>query len=369
MRVLFTSLVNPQHLRPMVPLAWALRSAGHEVVVASAPNMTGAATAFGLSAIGFGDPIDPVGSMRKRRTAEVGRPGPERYRETGRRLGALAGRSVDELLAFAREWRPELVVHCPMDACGPVVAAALGVPSVLHRWGVDTFGPYTEGVAESLVDTYARLGVAPAADVVVDPAPASLQRTDVPRGLPMRYVPVNGAAVVPSWTLRPPRKPLVCVTFGNTNVSVGASPLVSAVLAALSGFDVVAAIRAEDRVLVGPADDVRIVESVPLELFLHRCSLLVHHGGSGSSFAAITAGCPQLVLPQTVDAFEYGDAIERQGSGHTVEAREDQQDPATLRSLVTKILGSRGHLDAAAELRAENAARPSPAQVADQLTM
>jgi UDP:flavonoid glycosyltransferase YjiC (YdhE family) len=358
----------------MVPLAWALRSAGHEVVVASAPNMTRWATGFGLCAFGFGEDIDPVGSMRKRKSAAYGgRPSAERYRETGRRIGSLAARTVDELLTFAEAWRPDLVVHCPMEFSGRVVAAKLGVPAVLHRWGVDTFAPFTEGAVESLVDTCTRFDVDPALlfpALVADPCPASLQSTEVPVGLPMRYVPVNGATVLPPWVLQPAERRRVCVTFGNTAVTMGGAPMMRAVFQAFEGLgvEVVAAMRAEDRDEFGAAGEhVRIVESVPLELFLGSCGLLVHHGGSGSSFAAIEAGCPQLVLPQSVDSFEFGEAIERQGAGHTLESAERQQDPGEIIRLAGKILDSDSYESAAAALAAENAGRPTPAQVADQL--
>ena len=35
MRVMLTPWPNPAHLYPIVPLAWALQSAGHEVCIAS----------------------------------------------------------------------------------------------------------------------------------------------------------------------------------------------------------------------------------------------------------------------------------------------------------------------------------------------
>ncbi len=38
MRVLFTTYAEKTHFLAMAPLAWALRTAGHEVVVASQAN-------------------------------------------------------------------------------------------------------------------------------------------------------------------------------------------------------------------------------------------------------------------------------------------------------------------------------------------
>nr|WP_238937357.1 peptidase S8 [Streptomyces clavuligerus] len=56
MRVLFTVWPNPSHLYPVVPLAWALRSAGHEVCVAAHPEVADAIAAVGLTAVPLGDP-------------------------------------------------------------------------------------------------------------------------------------------------------------------------------------------------------------------------------------------------------------------------------------------------------------------------
>ena len=45
MRVLVTTAAEKPHFLGLVPLAWALRSAGHEVVVASQPELAGAVSA------------------------------------------------------------------------------------------------------------------------------------------------------------------------------------------------------------------------------------------------------------------------------------------------------------------------------------
>ncbi|MFD9248094.1 hypothetical protein ACFV0D_40525, partial [Streptomyces sp. NPDC059556] len=58
MRVLFTLFPGAAHLYPVVPLARALLAAGHEVRVASHPELTGAVTAAGLAAVEIGDRVD-----------------------------------------------------------------------------------------------------------------------------------------------------------------------------------------------------------------------------------------------------------------------------------------------------------------------
>ena len=58
MRVLFTVVSSTSHLYPIVPLAGALRGAGHEVCVASHPDMVEAITAAGLTAVSVGETVD-----------------------------------------------------------------------------------------------------------------------------------------------------------------------------------------------------------------------------------------------------------------------------------------------------------------------
>jgi UDP:flavonoid glycosyltransferase YjiC (YdhE family) len=55
MRVLFTTFAWPSHYYPMVPLAWALRLAGHEVRMTSQPELLPTMRASGL-------PVTPVGT-------------------------------------------------------------------------------------------------------------------------------------------------------------------------------------------------------------------------------------------------------------------------------------------------------------------
>ena len=50
MRVLMTSVAVEAHFNGMVPLAWALRAAGHEVHFASHPALTEPIAAAGLTA-------------------------------------------------------------------------------------------------------------------------------------------------------------------------------------------------------------------------------------------------------------------------------------------------------------------------------
>src|SRR2546423_897400 len=58
MRVLFLTVPNKSHIYISTPLAWALRNAGHEVYVASQPELADVITPTGLIGVGVGDPAE-----------------------------------------------------------------------------------------------------------------------------------------------------------------------------------------------------------------------------------------------------------------------------------------------------------------------
>ncbi|MFE3805597.1 glycosyl transferase family 28, partial [Streptomyces sp. NPDC059131] len=54
MRVLFTTFAATSHLHIQIPLAWALRSAGHDVCVASQPDLVEYISHTGLTGVAVG---------------------------------------------------------------------------------------------------------------------------------------------------------------------------------------------------------------------------------------------------------------------------------------------------------------------------
>ena len=58
MRVLVVTWGWRSHLYPLVPLAWALRAAGHDVVVAGPPDLVDVITGAGLPAVPVGRLLD-----------------------------------------------------------------------------------------------------------------------------------------------------------------------------------------------------------------------------------------------------------------------------------------------------------------------
>jgi UDP:flavonoid glycosyltransferase YjiC (YdhE family) len=352
------------HVRSIAPLAWALRSAGHEVVVVSRPNMLPTILARGLPARAVGTDLDIIGGLRR------ALPAGSSVQETWGRadshdhlIGAAhqsaenAQQILGELREFAGRWRPDLVVYDPLEYAARLVADELGVPSVRHRWAVD---PYTTTLDTEALRT---LGVdgALAPDLVLDPCPPSLQLPGVPAGQSVRYLPDNGGGEVPDWTLDTPTRPTVCVCLGTEALSLGGGPAFRNTIAALATLDVdvIAAVNPRDLDHAGAVPEhIRVVNLVPLRYFLHQCTAIVHHGGAGCLLTAVAAGLPQLVLPVIGDQFANGERIAATGAGVCLDSMADQRDPAAVSTAIRQVLEDAALTTGAKALQAENDHQP-----------
>lgn len=163
MRVLVTALV-PSHIVPMVPLTWALRAAGHQVLVAGDAELVKFAAAAGLDTrlVGGGETrqrLTRPGAVAMPDRAGMDRRADSEWDAVGERWRTRLGGYIDDLVTLGRAWEPDLVVTDPVEFGGLVVAAALGVPGVIHRWGPDDFtSPLLRQAKVQLHDLCAEFG-------------------------------------------------------------------------------------------------------------------------------------------------------------------------------------------------------------------
>jgi glycosyltransferase len=277
-------------------------------------------------------------------------------------------------LRFARAWRPDLIVSDPMEFGALIVAGALRVPAVHHRWGIDsTSTPAWRPARHTLAGTCARLGLGelPRPAIVLDPCPAGLQAPGAARGAPIRYVPHNGSGPVPGWALKRPAARRVCVCLGRLTPAMNGLPLLRRIVEAVAGIpdvEAVLAVDASHRESLGDLPpSARIAGNVPLASFLDPCDMVIHHGGSGTGMTATALGCPQLVLPGLQDQFAFGDRIAACGAGITIDDATRQNDVVALREATGAVLTQSHFRESASSLRASIAAMPAPAAVAATL--
>ncbi|MCK7624210.1 activator-dependent family glycosyltransferase [Streptomyces sp. RS10V-4] len=409
MRVLFVANPEKAHVLPMLPLAWALRTAGHEVRVAATPWFTDVITQAGLTAVPVGRDYDLWELLRRQMHTlpdwsyrpEYGLPAPydvaqdpsradwdhlvKGYEEIVRLWHKPASFPlIADLVRFARQWGPDLVLWEPLAMAAPIAAEAVGAAHGRLLWSADAFGvtrahflrlrdAQPEGArTDPLADWlggYARMHGGEFTESMVtghftvDQLPASLRLPGGPPVLPMRFVPYGGPAVLPKWLWTPPERPRVALTMGVSSTDHGAGYEIDVqdVLDALDDLDieVVATVaEAEQRKLARVPANARLVPYVPLHALAPTCDLAIHHAGFGTFLTMAQHPVPQLLLPWDFDGPVLGRRAAEQGGSLTIGA-ERATVPA-VREAVLRLLGEPGFRERAAALGDELRALPSP---------
>lgn len=413
MRVLFVVWPGPAHLYPVVPLAWALQGAGHEVRVGSHPSMSGAMTSLGLAAVELGDAAVPVtgpgkafpeGEWEKlERVDEVlglEAPGSDPWEIFRRFLlpgvwdflppGVAAGGSrpgVDDLVAFTRGWRPDLVVW---DPCWPAAAVAAAVCGAAHArlvycqdyfaWSLDRYAEHDDlgvvdhPVAEVVGPVAEAYGVELSAELLygqwtLDLMPAGLGLATTARRVPVRCVFTPTQTVVPEWLLEPPGRPRVAMSLGLSQRQFiqGGWDYVPGLMEAVAGLDieVVATLNAVQLADLGsvPAN-VRVVDYLPLNQLLPTCAAVIHHGGVGTFAAAANHRVPQLVTDLDAPVFmKYPVAPSTAAylAGHGAGVSLDiAGSPEAMRKQLSLVLEDPSFNDGAERVYEDLLATPSP---------
>jgi UDP:flavonoid glycosyltransferase YjiC (YdhE family) len=352
MRVLVVAAPLIGHVFPLVPLARALRDAGHEVLFATAGD--------GLRVAGF-EVRDVVPGFRFGRVAAgtaLRHPllirdelaGTAGTRMVGHLFGAVNDRMLDGVERTARQWRPDRIVFEPLAAAGAVVAARLGVPGILHE--------------NSLYDGPALLAAtrmrgrpelaAPAAVIRIAPASVAGRGTH----LPMRFVPYAGDRPLPEQLAGPPRRPRILVSR-STVAQPGPDRMMSRVAEAAAHVDAdVVLIRSTVRRL---PPNVHAVDWVPIPAALAAGAAIVHHGGAGTTLSALQAGAPQLIVRGAGDRRHNAELVAARGAGLAADGRDIT--PALLTRLVTDPVVAKS----AREVSAEIAAMPPPEHLVEAI--
>src|SRR5947209_12830626 len=74
----------------------------------------------------------------------------------------------------------------------------------------------------------------------------------------------------------------------------------------------------------------------PFRQLLPLCGAVVHHGGVGTTAAALEAGCPQLVLPLAWDQPDNAARVRRLGVGAALGAR--RRSSGHLRRALARLM-------------------------------
>jgi vancomycin aglycone glucosyltransferase len=111
-------------------------------------------------------------------------------------------------------------------------------------------------------------------------------------------------------------EPPVLVSFGSADPVMKDAPAVYARLCGtLTGLGHRVLLVTSQTVPDDSLGNVHRAGFLPHAKVMPRCSLVIHHGGIGTVFAAARAGIPQLVVPRMLDQFFWAERVRELGLG------------------------------------------------------
>lgn len=377
MRILCSTTPMEGVFAPMVPLATALVAQGHEVLVATAPQLIPRVRSTGLTAVAAG-PNAPEAAAQAVALPEF-RAGTQPWR-----IGAvmfsrvMAPAKLPELQAIAEDFRPDIVVHAPVDLAAPVLAAVRGIPSITYGTGLLLEDELIGAMAEWVAPLWHSAGLPPDKYAglyrhgYIDPVPRSLQPDLGPAAAIsqpiMPAIPGSADDPLPDWALQLGGRPVVYVSLGTVpifNQPAAFGPL-------LDGFtdldvDVVVTVGTDtDPSVLGPQPpNIHVAQWLSLAALLPRCDAVLCHGGAGTTLAALSHGIPLVLSPRGADQFPTAARCQTAGVARVL--LSDQVTPATVRAAILAVLEEAPYRDAAEHIQSEIMQMPSAHAAADGL--
>jgi UDP:flavonoid glycosyltransferase YjiC (YdhE family) len=382
MRVLCSTTPMEGVFGPFIALGRALVTQGDELIIATGPDLPTRAGTNGMRFVPAGMSA-MEGAVAAMWDAEVqAAPPGDRIRFPAAMFGAVIPTAkLPALRTLAAAWRPDLIVHPPVDLAGPLVAAELGVPSVCYGFGQPFDASVVDAIAVRVSPMWEAAALVPDSyggiyrGLYLDPCPPSLRGVDdeVPAAegvQPIRpEVPGDLAAALPEWARELGNRPVVYVSLGTApqfNQPASFRPLLAG-LADTEVEVVVTVSRLHDPAALGELPPtVHVEQWLPLAPLLARCHAVVCHAGTGTTLASLVAGLPLVLIPQGADQFDNARACQRAGAAQVLLG--DQVTPEAVREAVNAVLPDASPERTAAQgLAAEIAAMPSSTDVAHTL--
>lgn len=387
MRILFTCVPGIGHVNDLLPVVRAAEAAGHRVAVATAPT-------FGARFVDADVEMLPSGfdwSQTDRESL------PQFHHRRGPALPAFAEVAamgmVDDLLAHAKRFEPDLIVWDTMEFGGWVAGELLGVPQAAVASGMGTPRTIVRLLAGTQLAALAeKYGLAPDPELRRMFGHPYLHRKprilDLPYAEPMageyRFRPAMFDEPAPpalDWLDPTDERPLVHVSLGTTFIDSPAAHTVNAtVIAALADEPVrlVVTIGAHaDPASYGlvPANTV-LVSYVDHKALLPHCAMFLGNGSFSSALVAIANGLPLCLLPMGADQPGLSMHLANLGLGVNLanvyrppvpSLDADALSAADVRSAVRTVLENLDYANAVGYVRDEFRRLPTVSSAIDHL--
>jgi UDP:flavonoid glycosyltransferase YjiC (YdhE family) len=353
MRSLFTTTGHAGHVLPLVPLARALVSAGHEVRVAGPRSRGEIIRRAGLPFWPFDDP--PKAEVWRVFAPTAGMAAEEANAvvigEVFGRLGAGAALSGVEAMLAA--WRPDVIVRESYEFASVLAAESAGIPHVRVATGLAS--------TEEWVLGHAAAGL----DLPVDAIRASPLLSFTPPALDDGAVAHRFQAGESEPEPNRWGDPLVYVTFGSVAAS---TPLYPAIYR--GALEELADLPVRVLMTIGSHGDLAELGPLPANAAVERwvpqaevtahAAAIVCHGGYGTTIGALADGVPLVVSPLFADQGRNASRVAAVGAGLALPMAASivAADVSGVGERVSRVLGDRSYRDAAQVVAASARARP-----------
>ena len=324
MRVLLSSTDGAGHFGPLRPFIDVLAARGDELLVVVPPKLEAAVSAMGQPFVVSGEPpADELALLWERFSTASGHEAAVLgNRELFGRLWTEA--MLPSVERACAEWRPQLVLHEAAEYASAIAADRSGIAHAqvaisladVEAGSLELAAPALAIHREQIVERLRASPYLTRFPAALDPSPyPATQRFREPAAPPR-------AALPDHW--HGSDAPLVYVTFGSV-----AGGLPNAVTVFRIALDAVAGLRARVLLTVGTAVDVdrlgplpenaHVEAWVPQAEVLAEAALVVAHGGSGTTFGALAAGVPLVVVPLFADQLVNAERVAAAGAALVVE--------------------------------------------------
>lgn len=407
MRVLILTHGTRGDVQPYAALAWALRRHGHDVVLGAPAGLASVAEPYGISYRPLDDgPNRLIEDPEIRAAVETNYRGLRGKRialAVVRRTKPLMARVLDDMAAAAGigtngglDGKPDVVVHHP-GMPGQHIAEKLGVPAVpacpqpvwvptgafpnpmlpvrppraLNRASyrvlkltLRTMYGVTDHWRATTLKMPRRRGrhdILHAPDGSRTTVLQAFSRSVLPT--PLDYPPTvhtTGFWYLPAasgWT--PPPGLAAFLAAGEAPLYVGFGSMAGTDPGRIGRIVAAAVRQAGVRAVVATGwggidagvfgDDVHVLDQAPHDWLFPRMSAIVHHGGSGTTAAALASGRPQVVCPFVADQPFWARRMHAAGVA-TAPQPQRHLDPVTLAEAITRARTATGMAERAAEL-------------------
>jgi UDP:flavonoid glycosyltransferase YjiC (YdhE family) len=390
-RFLFSTTAGYGHFHPLVPLALALKQAGHEVAFAVRPSLLPLVEASGFTVFPVGGDLaaDPEYQQVKAQLRTMPSGLEAELFSYPRLFGGIPSRiRTPHLVAIAQEWQPDMLIREAAEYPSLIAAEYLGLPHATVSIAAALRGMviFEREVAAHLDPVRHTWGLAPDPDLkapyrylhlAYSPPTFSLQDVGyvdtqtIPRPIPptTHFIRPDlfdqaGSESLPDWVERLPAtaQPIIYVTLGTeANNEPGMYPRVlQTIIAGLRDHPanlIVTLGRDKDPADFGPQPpNVYIERYIPQSLLLPRCDLIVMHGGSNTLLASLDVGLPMVVVPLIADQFFNAQIAQSLRLGQVVPL--SQLTPDRIGAAAQEVLSNPIYRQNTTRLQAEMQALP-----------